>query len=68
MKTQRNLSGIYFRMSRGGKWKSICYEELTEEEQNHVLENKNLEWHKAMIISLAKVINDLGEELDLSKE
>ena len=68
MKTIRNISGIYFRVERDGKWKSICYEDLTDEEQIHMLGNKNLEWHKSMIISLSKVINDIGEAFNITNE
>ena len=37
----RGLDGIYFRVERNGKWQSICMSDLTEEEFDKVMENKN---------------------------
>ena len=43
---KRNLDGCYFRVQRDGKWESICFSDLTEEERNGVLEGRNEEWLK----------------------
>jgi len=66
MKELRNLSGIYFRAKREGKWTSVCFEELTPEEQTKYLENKEKEWLKSMIIQLSQVLNELGEKFNIS--
>ena len=37
----RNLDGVYFRIQRNGKWQNICFSDLTEEEMDSVVDNKN---------------------------
>lgn len=36
---ERNLDGIYFRVERDGKWLSLCFTDLTREEQEKVTTN-----------------------------
>ena len=66
MKTERNLSGIYFRTKKGDRWGSVCFEDLSPDEQNKQLENRSDEWLKAMIIQLSNTLNQIGEELDIA--
>lgn len=67
LKTIRNLSGIYFRSKNPetGKWDSIVFEDLPEEEQDELLENKSKEWVVSLAKKLAKTINDLGDTFDI---
>lgn len=65
MKKIRNLSGIYFRSKVGDKWKNICFEDLTEEEQDKQMEGRELEWHKRMIKLLSNTINIIGDSQDI---
>lgn len=55
-KLPRNISGVFFRAERDGKWENICFEELTEEEQNRVMEGRSGEW-------LASLCKHLASEL-----
>lgn len=51
---ERNLDGIYFRVQRDGKWTNRCFTDLTDKEQEDLLNN-----HKdnpTFLISLAKEI------------
>lgn len=37
----RNLDGAYFRIERDGKWQSICFSDLTEDEMKSVMKDKD---------------------------
>lgn len=62
----RNLDGFYFRVERNGKWQSICFSDLTEDEMREVIKNKSTDWLQNLAIGLGKVIRDIGDQLDLS--
>lgn len=57
----RNLDGIYFRIGTD----NICFSDLTEEQMEDVLENRNEEWLRSMCIILGKTIREIGDEFDL---
>jgi hypothetical protein len=61
----RNLDGICFRIKRNGKYESICFSDMTVEEQNSVLEHKDKQWLKRMCKILAQTIKDIGDEFDI---
>ena len=60
----RNLDGAYFRVYRDGKWQSICFSDLTEDEMNEVLKNRNEEWLKSLCIHLGNTISKIGDAFD----
>ena len=64
----RRLDGVYFRVCRDGKWQSLCFSDLTEEEMNDVLKDRNSEWLKSLCIILGKRIRKIGDELDIGME
>ena len=67
VKTQRELSGIYFRYQNPEtqKWENRCFEDMTEEEQRELLAKKEPEFLIGMAIALAQTINHLGETFDI---
>jgi hypothetical protein len=67
MKTQRNLSGIYFRAKNEetGKWDNITFEDLSEEEQDKRLDGRDTEWVKSLAKQLANTINRIAEQFDI---
>ena len=67
MKTQRNLSGIYFRQQNidTSKWENVCFEDLEEEKQLDILNKNEVEFVKKLAVLLADTINRIGEELDI---
>ncbi len=65
---KRNLDGMFFRTKRGKKWENICFTDLTKEEQERVLEEKNVEWCRIMAMELARVIREMGDSLNLEAE
>lgn len=62
---KRNLDGVYFRVNRDGKWDNVCFSDMTKEERNKVMENRDIEWLKSMCQILAGTIADIGEQLDI---
>lgn len=65
---KRNLDGVYFRVERDGKWDNVCFSDMTKEERNRVMENRDSEWLKSMCQILADTIADIGEQLDIVRE
>ena len=63
--TKRNLDGIYFRVQRDEKWGNACFSDLTQEEMERVMENRDVDWLKSMCIQLGKTIRRIGDELDI---
>jgi len=70
MRTIRNLSGIYFRLQNKetGKWENICFEDLSESDQDKVMETKSDVWLKSLAKNLANTINRIGYQFDLMGE
>ncbi len=64
----RELDGYYFRVERNGKYRSICFSDLTETEMKEMLENRSTDWLKSLCIGLGKRIREIGDELDLRVE
>ncbi len=64
----RNLSGIYFRVERDGDWQNICFEDMTEKEQDKTLKGKNPEFIYNLAKSLGKTIKGLGDAFEISNE
>lgn len=64
----RNLDGTYFRVERNGKWQSICFSDMTEEEMDCILKDKPEEWLRSMCKILGKTIRSIGDELDIVLE
>lgn len=65
---KRNLDGVYFRVERDGKWDNVCFSDMTKEERNKVMENRDIEWLKSMCQILADAIADIGEQFDIVSE
>lgn len=49
----RDLDSMYFRVERDGKWENICFTDLTKEERNEVMKDKDNEWLKNVCNYLA---------------
>ncbi len=64
----RNLDGVYFRIERDGKWDSICFSDLTEDEMKSVMKGRDIEWLQSLAIILGNTIKALGNQFDLIGE
>lgn len=67
MKEQRKLSGIFFRVKNeaSGSFENLTFEDLTEEQQDKMMEDRPKEWLKSLAKSLATTINNIGNKFDL---
>lgn len=61
----RKLDGYYFRVQRNGKWGSVCFSDLTDEERDEVLKGRDEQWLISMVKGLASTIRKIGDQLDL---
>lgn len=64
----RNLDGIYFRVERDGKWQTLCFSDLTEEEREEVLKDKSQDFILQLTLILAKRLREVGDKFDLQCE
>ena len=70
MKTKRNLSEIYFRVKNKetGEYDNIVFEDLIEEQQDEMLDDRSEEWLKSLAKQLANTINNIGEQFDIVRK
>lgn len=61
----RNLDGLYFRVERNGKWRNICFSDLTPEERYENMKDKDKEWLKSTCDYLADRIREIGDHFDI---
>jgi hypothetical protein len=59
-----DLSGVYFRSQRNGKWMNLCFEDLPEEEQQRIVESKSQEWNGSLAVIMAKTLKNLVIKLN----
>ena len=50
---RRDLDGVYFRVERDGRWLSLSFTDLTEEERERVMGHRSLAWTREMVLILA---------------
>ena len=62
---KRNLDGVYFRTRRDGKYYDLCFSDLSEEERGKVMEDRSIEWVKALANIMANALRNIGDQLDL---
>lgn len=61
----RELDGVYFRIKRDDKYEDICFSDLTEEEMDSVLAERDNEWLTRMCKILGRTIRCIGDAFDL---
>ena len=64
----RSLDGVFFRVCRNGKWQSLCFSDLTEDEMNEVLKDRNCEWLKNLCVILGRRIREIGDAFNIITE
>ena len=67
MKTKRNISGYFFRAKNmeTGTHDNICFEDLTDEQQDEVINGRSVAWLQNMVKALAEMINTIGEQFNI---
>ena len=63
--TERNLDGIFFRVTRDGKGVSLCFTDLTADEQESILRKYDRDALQRMCTILAKTLRGIGDFLDI---
>lgn len=58
---KRNLDGVYFRIGT----EDICFSDLTEEQQDQVMDGRDEQWLKSLCKILAGAIKEMGDQLDI---
>ena len=64
----RELDSVYFRILRNGKWKPVCFSDLTNEEMDQQLQERTNEWLIDLSKILGKALRQLGDEFNLMGE
>ncbi|MCM1500494.1 MAG: hypothetical protein NC124_18690 [Clostridium sp.] len=62
---KRNLDGIYFRIKRGGGLDNICFSDLTIDEMEEVMKNRDTDWLKSLCIQLGRCVRNIGDKLNI---
>ena len=62
---ERELDGIFYRIKRNGKSYSICFSDLTEQEQNKILAEYDEESLRRMCKILANTLRTIGDQLGI---
>lgn len=61
----RNLDGYYFRVERNGKWESVCFSDLTAEQMDEVLQDRNEKWLKSLCKGLGTRLKEFGDAFNI---
>lgn len=62
---KRDLDGVYFRVERNGRWLSLCFTDLTEEEREKVMGHRSLVWTREMVLIMARTLREMGDQLNV---
>ena len=66
-KMQRNLDGVYFRIKEpDGFYNNVCFSDLTESEQDEIMQNRPEEWLKSLCKILAAALREVGDQFDIA--
>lgn len=61
----RNLDGVYFRIKKEDSYDNVCFSDLTEEQMDEVLKDRDGEWLQNMCKILGRTIKKMGNDLDI---
>jgi hypothetical protein len=62
---ERNLDGIYYRVKREDKYFSLCFSDLTDEEQTEFLSRLEKDGFTRMCKELAASLRRVGDQFDI---
>ena len=65
---KRNLDGVYFRIKRDNCFENICFSDLTDDERQMVLADKDTEFLKRLCCILADTLQTIGQQLNIVVE
>lgn len=65
----RHLDGVYFRINRNGKWRNICFSDLTTEEREQIATVQGKErpasWWQSLAYHLADTLKVIGDTFEI---
>ena len=62
---RRDLDGCFFRVNRDSKWLSLCWTDLTTEERENIMEEKDVYWHRRMLEYITNQFRIIGDHFDI---
>lgn len=66
--TVRNLDGVYYRVVRDSKYVSRCFSDLSEAEQDVIMEKYDAEQLRRLCRYLCISLRQIGDTLDLVRD
>ena len=66
--TVRNLDGVYYRVVRDGNHVSRCFSDLSESEQDVIMEKYDAEQLRWLCRYLSMSLRQIGDALDLVRD
>ena len=66
--TVRNLDGVYYRVVRDGNHVSRCFSDLSESEQDVIMEKYDAEQLRRLCRYLSISLRQIGDALDLVRD
>ena len=63
----RDLDGYYFRVKTDNGFEDICFSDLTTEQMDEVLEDKDPLWLRQLCKGLAETIKEIGDTFDIER-
>lgn len=75
-KMQRNLDGVYFRVEREGRWRNVCYSDMTATERKSVVYDRmsgrslgeQADYYRRLAELMADTLYDMGEQFGIVGE
>ena len=64
----RNLDGVYYRVVRDGNHVSRCFSDLSESEQDVIMEKYDAEQLRRLCRYLSMSLRQIGDALDLVRD
>lgn len=61
----RKLDGVFFRIKRNGVYENVCFSDLTDEEMDSMLSDRNVKWLQSLCKILGKTIKKIGDQFDI---
>lgn len=62
----RNLDGVYFRIKRNDEYKNICFSDLTNDEMDEVLKDREDTWLCELCKILGNSLREIGDQFDIT--
>lgn len=62
---KRNLDGVYFCIDTENGTETMCFSDMTEEQQDEVMLGKGDMWLKSMCKILARHLREIGDQFDI---